>query len=225
MSFRNKRFTNVAAMGAVSGGGGGPFSLALQSSHGVASSFGTDSIDFGTLTFAPGATRTLVAIQWVSGVTTTVSSVTIGGVALAQVPRAAIVSGAGEAGADLWESTTPLSGTSGDVVVTWSGTIDFGAAVALYNLTTTTPAVSAVDAVAAGSGSSASLTIAIPSGGAAIVQANTNDGQAITFTNAILDINVGNFWFAHTTATGSVPVTSNYSGDNGSVLSVAAWGP
>jgi hypothetical protein len=208
---------------------GPSFSLTLQSSNGIASSGGSTSIDFGTLSYAAGATRTLVALQWITSTSITVSSVTIGGVALVQVPGAFVTGGAFAGGLDLWETTSSLSGSSGDVQVTYSAVVSFGAAAAVYSLVTTTPTVSAVNSISA-TGPPVSLAITVPSGGTAIVQSSTENAQAITFTNATLDVNVpisggGSFFFAHTTATGSVTVTSNYTSTSNDVMSLAAWGP
>jgi hypothetical protein len=218
--------------GAGKAGGAPAFSLTNQSSAGSTSN-ATTTIDYGTLSYGSGNTRVIVAVTWyTSGAAQTITGITIGGVALAQVSGAYVqqAPGAFSPNIDIWESTGSLAGTSGDVQVTFSAVTGFGSAVALYNLVTTTPAASAATNASTSNATSLSTTMTVPAGGGGIVVTLTGNGKLVNYTsNATLDVAVSvsgnNHNFGHTTATGALTPTGNWSPADPAVMASAAWGP
>jgi hypothetical protein len=213
--------------------GSGGFSLVYESSASSTDTTHT-TIDFGTLTYGSGCTRVVVAVSWYTGASSGISGLTIGGIALAHISGSlAVDSPSNNISSDVWESTAALTGPSGDVQVTFASAQTFVASVALYCLTTTTPTASAT--AVNGGITVTSLTapstgtITIPSGGGGLVITHTNAGKTATFTNAAVDADSTtggtNQYYAHTTATGAITVTANYSGSDAAVISVVAWGP
>jgi hypothetical protein len=211
---------------------GGNFSLVYTAGGSAGSGASATTIDYGTLNYVAGNTRVIAIIQWYPGASNTITGVTIGGVALAQVSGAYSLQSSGAPTAvDMWESTGSLAGTSGDVQVTYSAGPNFSQAVALYSLVTTTPTPSDVQVnnSTIGVTSLATPSITIPAGGRAVVGATTVSGETISFTNATLDISVSQggavFAFGHTTSTGALVITANWSPADAGVISAAAWGP
>ena len=206
------------------------FSLAYTTGGSAGATGNTATIDYGTLNYTANNTRVIAIIQWYPGASGTITGVTIGGVALAQVSGAYNAQPA--VNIDMWESTGSLAGSSGDVQVTYSAGPSFDQAVALYSLVTTTPIRSDAQAthLTTNNTSLATPSITIPGGGAAIVGATTSAGETISFTNATLDISVvpsagASFAFGHTTSTGALVITANWTPADVAVISAAAWGP
>jgi hypothetical protein len=219
---------------AAAGGGGGGFSLTYQSSIGSTDITNT-TVDYGTLSYGSGNTRVVVAIQWLQNFTTpaTITGVTVGGVSLAQVSGVYLSNGIGNSALDMWESTSSLSGTSGDVQVTYTTHACCSSVVALYNLQTTTPAASTSTSAWSGGGSHFSVSVGpytVPSSGGSIVE-SVLDGsnQTIGFTNATVDqtltVASNGYAFGHTTSTGAVTVSATWASGWSGAIAVAAWGP
>jgi hypothetical protein len=215
--------TTGAGAYAAAGGGGG-FSLAYQSSN--LSTATTTTIDYGTLTYGAGNTRVVVVIAW-RAAGGSVSGVTIGGTALTQVTSVFSSAGAPDF-SDIWVSSGPLAGSSGDVQVTFS-TAPAGPsnAVAIYNLVTSTPAVSSANHGGAVNGLSAGAALTIPASGVAVVGSAFENASYSSASNFTVDVNLGSgrYVFGHTTSTGSVTPTVNSSGNDNIAFSAAAWGP
>jgi hypothetical protein len=209
----------------VIGIGGGGFSLVFNSSALSGSPLSGFTYDYGTLAYSPGATRVIVANLWAGSGSPTITGITIGGVALAQVSGAYVTSSSN--GIDVWESTAALGGSSGDVQVTYSTALSFTSSVVIYSLTTTTPIASAA-AVATSGTTTVAQSIAVPSGGGALIISGNVNGDAATVTNGTLDVDTrpGGFhaWFGHTTSTGTVSVSATY-GSGGNSLSLVSWAP
>jgi len=215
---------------------GTAFSLTYQSSNGVNSGAST-TVDYGTLSYGSGNTRVIVLATWGQASGETISGVTIGGVALTQISGAfSTVGGSGVIGAsDIWMSTAPLAGTSGDVRITYSATPGSGiTGVALYNLQTTTPTPAHVANTTAFNSPTASTAITVPSGGAAIAITATWGfaASSVSFTagatqdaNFPLPIFSNPVLVGHTTSTGSVTVTATYNANAGAPMSLVSWGP
>jgi len=227
--FRSRKFSQVAVHHC--GPAKPSFSLTYQSSSGSMDTTHT-TVDYGALGYGSGNSRVVVAVQWVPNAGSTITGITVGGVALSQVSGAYITDPLSGYALDAWESTGPLSGSSGDVQVTYSATVGWASAVALYNLQTPTPTpATVVTNTAPGSSSSISVgPYSIPAGGGSIVMAQTGNGQpTLGFTNAVQDVLVSargnNHVFAHSTATGSVTVTANFSASDDGCISAVAWGP
>jgi hypothetical protein len=133
---------------------------------------------------------------------------------------------------DIWESTGAIAGTSGDVQVTYGSALGFNSAVAIYALTTTTPAASFSNAVAPanGSGPTTISSVAVPSGGGGIVVVFGSNKTFSSWTNAVTDVLVsagGNTHaFGHTNFTGTNSVSYAWTtGLDIIPMSIAAWGP
>lgn len=105
--------------------------------------------------------------------TRTVSSITVGGVSATYVRR--------QAGAaysvELWEAAVP-TGTTGDIVVVWSGAQNFCSigVWAVYN------AASTVTATAVSTANPLSASVTVSDGGVSIGAANASDAATATWT-------------------------------------------
>jgi len=206
--------------------GAAPFSLTFNQS---ATGGTTSVVNYGTLAYTAGATRVIVANCWIpSGAGHTITGITVGGVALAQVSGAYIEDSINGDASDIWESTAPLAGSSGAVIVTYSASLGFTSSVAVYSLTTTTPTAAAATNGTTGV-SPNSLTINVPSGGGGLVVSAMNNGAAITITNTANDTIIAgsnNANYGHTTATGaSVSVSASWSSGTTNVMSIVSWSP
>jgi hypothetical protein len=213
--------------------GGGGFDLSYQSSA-AQNATTTSPINFGTLSYAAGATRTICVVQWYDGSSPGITSLTVGGQAFSQVSGAYVNSA--DKNVDVWISNAPLSGTSGAVVVTFTSNLEWASAVALYNLTTTTVAAGTPATIAVGIAASITAGPAsIPSGGGALFATWPYDAGgaptgSITSGNATIDASPSagpgsTFYFGHTTATGSQSVTFTYSASTSGVATLVPWGP
>lgn len=182
------------------------------------------------MTYGSGNTRVIAALCW-RAASFVVTGVTIGGTALSQVPSALANVSATDF-VDMWETTAPLAGSSGDVQVTFSGApAGSHNGVALYNLVTTTPTPSANNSANGVVVTTLGTTLTIPAGGGAIVAANAENSNITSSTNFTTDFshgvggNSGQEWFGHTTTTGSVTPTVNASTTDNLVITAVAWGP
>jgi hypothetical protein len=219
-------FQNRAAIDA--GGGPPPLSPVVFQASGSSTNTSLTTLDYGTLVNSGTGNRTVLVIQFYENSTTVITGVTINGVALTQVPGAfANQARAGSTAIDVWESTSVLSG---DVQVTYSTTLNFSSAVALYSLNTTTPTVSSVGPNFTLAAPSLSSSVTVPSGGGGIVAVSTAAGQVTTgITNAAVDAVLtpggAGFTFAHTTATGATTITASWATSDDASITSAAWGP
>lgn len=205
------------------------FDLSYQSSAAVMDT-AAPAVAYGTLTYAAGATRTIAVIQWYDGSSPGIASLTVGGQSFSAVSGAYINSA--DKNVDIWISDAPLSGTSGAVSVTYNSSLEWASAVALYNLTTTTPAAGTPATVVVTLTSSISVGPAtIPSGGGALFATYPYVGGtgSIASGNAVVDASPvaggTTFYFAHTTATGSQSVTLTYGASDHGVATLVPWGP
>jgi hypothetical protein len=209
--------------------GGVTFNLSYASS--AISSANSTSITYGTLGYSAGATRTICVVQWYGGTGPSITSLTVGGQSFSQVSGAQASST--DMAASVWISNAPLSGSSGSVVVNYSPATTYYSAVALYNLTTTTPAAG-TPATITPAGPAPTITdgpITVPSGGGAVFATFAYSGATGTITsgNATIDAFVSaasaNFYFGHTTAVGSQSVTFTYSASDRGPATLVPWGP
>jgi hypothetical protein len=183
------------------------------------------------MTYGSGNTRVILEIIWVTVGSSSISGITIGGTALTHVSSTAN-NNSGNPSTDIWQSSAPLAGSSGDVQVTYNTAgPSFGQSVALYDLVTTTPTAFAGSTLASGSPSTSfGPTISVPSGGGGLLVTSTGGANTISFTNASQDAlrtpSGQKFYFAHTTATGSpVTVTETLGASDNAYASLASWGP
>lgn len=221
-----------------SAGGGVTFSAAWVS-H-AEDIVGGTTITYSALSFGVADVNRVIVVQICNRATATgatVASVTIGGISATQVSGAlADTGGAGLFATDIWQATVP-TGTSGNVVVTYTNS-STRSAVDLYRIVTATKtataAVSAQNAATAAGLTSPSITV--PVGGVAISMfGSRGPGTAndVTWTNATKDFTAIQFGAsatasaATTTASGSTTVSGAIvaSGSTAVALSVAAWGP
>jgi hypothetical protein len=205
------------------------FSLIYESS--VNSTSHTATVDYGTMTYGSGCTRVIVSIAGFGAAS--VSSISVNGVGGATVTGSTVSQGGGNFMTTVWETSSSVSGSSGDVQVTYSAAITDNSAVALYCLVTTTPTASSGQNTSTGRAASISQSITVPSGGGAVAIGAEYINGFISFTNATSDATVGTSGsqsmlanFGHLTSTGSISVTANASsGSQFMNLSLAAWGP
>lgn len=198
------------------------------------STAGSDPVTFTAQSIgtADATRKIIVAVGWSSAADQTISSMTIGGVSAAQVVATDTSSGSG--GAAIWIADVP-TGTTGDIVIDWSGSVA-RCAIAVYrvvNLTSST----ATDTDTATSASSGVISVSactIPANGFAIASVSCIDGSGGTFTWSGItedtDQNLASQSFHSTaskTATGSETPTIQATGTAGgsrSCLCAAAWG-
>ena len=232
---RSRRLIQTAIHSKGASGGGGPFALVAG---GSASSSDTThpSIDYGTVTYPPGASRIVACIQWYPPVGgDAITALTIGGAPLTQVPGAAITSTSAGVAIDVWETSASLSGSSGDVQITFAAACAYTSSVVLYGLTTTTPAVSATATQTTfgtngGGPNDYSVALNIPSGGGALFMTASRNGAVASYVNASIDadITVGgaNQYYGHATTTGVGSILrATYVTADQVAASAVAWGP
>lgn len=173
--------------GAPAAAGGTPFSI---------TEIGTASTTTGsttTLTFAsqnigtPDPTRIVVVTIGHGPNTTTVSGVTIGGVAASQATGAS-VSSTGGTNSDIWYLAVP-TGATATIAVTTLAT-ESRMVIGVYNVIGTGSGFStANNSFVSTGGTSLSTTVTVPAGGGAIVNMIThNTGITITPTNYTADV-------------------------------------
>jgi hypothetical protein len=230
-----KACSRMALMGVEScGSSGGSFSLTYESQAIVSTAAST--IDFGTLTYGSGCTRVVIALTGLNfSSPLQATSVTVNGVSATAVSGA--YAAPQDSFTDVWETNSSVSGSSGDVSVTYNESSQpFGSpgmSVALYCLVTAHPTAtsSANNVIDTGSGAtSISATITVPSGGAAVgvgLSENCRASPAASWTSFTTD-GTPNVCLAnrHSTTAGSnspsfnIGATADYMS-----LSLAAWGP
>lgn len=156
----------------------------------------------------------------------TISGVTIGGVSATRV-TSAFQNDAGLVTSDIWYATG-VSGTSGDVVITFSGNIETGACGTYRIVTGTTTPTFGGGAVNSGASISTSLTVPASGFGIAVAGNRQLAVSDIVWTNAVSDWNQNDatnqrsFAGAHATLSNTITATPALSANN--AISVAAWG-
>lgn len=161
---------------------------------------------------------------------TTVSSVTIGGIAATQGASCAVQVSNNTLSADIWYLAVP-TGTTSTIVVTVNNTI-VRETIGIWSVVGTSSAFSACNTAQSTSASTLSASVSTPSGGGAIAVGN-NDGtpSSVTMTNLTSDFSgplAGNQWpggghdASHSGST-SYGMTWNTGGD--AILSVGAFSP
>lgn len=212
--------------------GGSSFALAFTD-HKEDASGGTPVTYTGILFGATDASRVVaVAISWrASNDTDTITGVTIGGVSATQVSGAYANGAGGILLADIWYATG-VSGTSGDVVVTYSATSSRSSVAAYRIITgTPTPTNSAKNAGQPFGTATLSANLTVPASGAGFaIFGNRNQSTNTTWTNATRDytVNIGTnlAGFSSATVAATNIVTANPGdGANGAAISMASWGP
>lgn len=203
------------------GGDGGPVTYNKGGAH---------------LSFGAADANRVIAVGFVSRIASDeVPTVTIGGVSATQVTGTA-VNPSGAFKSSIWYAAVP-TGTSGDVVISW--TVEhFRSGIDVYRIITTTAAPTDGKNGSNSSGTSVSLgsSITVPSGGAAISIAGFRQPEVVTdigWTNATgdhSDIQIGTFstvGSAKSSSAGATAITAAISGATAGecVLSSAAWGP
>lgn len=206
---------------------GAAFSL-VNSSSATSASNATTTISYGTLAYSGTATRVIVAIAYSTGVVSqTVTAVSVNGVSFTQVSGCYVQQGTSFGTAvDIWIGTP--GGSSGAVSVTYSAVTSQGSSVALYSLTTTTPAVAGQTNASSGFASSLGNTLNIPSGGGAIAIVETQNGSVLnSITNGAIDATPNALTnFGHSTVTGAGSVlTANLAASDVVAMCSASWGP
>lgn len=209
----------------------GAFDLTYQDAK--TSAAGATPLTYSGYTLASGATRTIAVLLFQGGVTPGIASMTINGVACTQI-AGALANAGGDQSADMWISNSAVTGGTIDVVVTYNSATSYHSAVALYNVTTATPAFNAADS-SINTSSSPSITVGpinIPTGGQAVFGAYEYFGATATITsgNATYDATPASggitFYFGRTTTTGaSVSVTLTYSANDLGPATFVSWGP
>jgi hypothetical protein len=215
------------------GGGGGGFALAWQST--ATSNANTATINYGTMTWQSGQYLVMGLAFIANNPASTVSSVTVDGISLAQISGALETRGAFGPVADMWISPSPMVHSAGNVSVTYSASPNsFGvaAAVAVYSLSTTTPAAASAGGAVFNSGTNPFTfsTLAVPSGGGAIVIVATDSGTFSSWTGAASDSSPTpgagiSPNFGHTTATGTNTISATWTANASGVITGVAWGP
>lgn len=209
------------------GGSVTPATLTYESISSIAANGATTN--FGTMTYGSGCTRVIIAMVNYSAGSNQATAVIVNGISASAV-SGAFLNGAVNLNGDIWITNSSVSGSSGVVSVTWTGTTAFGATAALYCLTTTTATRSDVQTINQ-LVSPPSVTLSVPTNGVGVALYTQEVNNPLTsWTGATQDAtaNAGGaaleLYVAHTTATGSVPITAN-SSTNGGMLVAASWGP
>jgi hypothetical protein len=210
---------------------GGSFALTFGQAASHTGNTGT-TYQYGTLSYPSGATRLVLAFTTIVGSPDTISAASIGGNALTHVSSTFASYGAFGNVVDIWMSSAPIAGSSGAVEVVIDGEALVTSAVAIYGVTTTTPAVSYSASATPGNGTGPNTltNVSVPSGGGGIVVANANDKTFDSWTNALNDALLTSggrtYAFAHTTGSGTFNVDFAWTGGAEQVpLAVATWGP
>jgi hypothetical protein len=205
------------------------FALSYQSSAATTST--VSPVDYGSLAYAAGATRTVCVVQWHDGTAPGISGINVGGVSFTQVTGAYAITA--DANVDVWISNSPLPAGPGSVTLTYLSKIDWSSAVALYNLTTTNP-TAGTPAIGTRAGAFPTITagpVSIPVSGGAIFATFPYSGTtaSVSSGNAVIDASPAAggklFYFGHTTATGSQSVTLTYGVNDGGIMTLVPWGP
>jgi hypothetical protein len=213
-------------------GGGGVAEISLVD-NAIDSGSATTYTFSGKTLGAAASDRIIVVGTFSTNAVKTVSAVTIGGVSAAQVVAA--TNSGGEQCA-LWQAAVP-TGTTGDIVVTWSGA-EVGCGIGVWRIVGATSAAHASSGVSGAS--PLSSTLDIPANGVAIAYsgaASSNRTAAWTGltegfdANGVEDgVNSGN----HTGASGAfatlqtgltIQMTLSGTSIRNPVLTMASWAP
>lgn len=165
------------------GGGGGPVAI-TQTDH------GESATDSNTYTFTARALgtaqadrRIIVALSMrVAGTTTTVSSVTVAGISATQVVSSPNNGGGNTTLAELWVAAVP-TGTTGDVVITFSATV-LRCGSNVWRMVGSASSTASATGTSTADPGTANLTI--PANGAAVgfaVADFAGSGQGVNWTN------------------------------------------
>lgn len=160
--------------------------------------------------------------------TVTVSALTVGGIAGTLVGRQA----GGAYTVEIWEAAVP-TGTTADIVVTWSGAQSFCSCgiYAMYG------AAAAYSAVAMSTAAPLSAAVAVPFGGASIAIGHTADAATATWTELTEDFDeredpvtfaarMSGASKAYGMAGGSSPtVECAWTASTGPAMVLASWAP
>lgn len=216
----------VPTTGAGLSGPANGFSLTYEAS-GQSSTTGTTTISYGTLTWGSSCNAVVAAVQWYNTAKTDTVALTIGGSSASVISNTTTSPANGGITVSLLELTSP-SGSSGAVSATFSENVTYTSSVALYCLVSAATTVSSSNSVSSsGAVASQTLAITIPSGGAALVAGASEDGFAITWTNATQDVAIttGGVYESYAHANASATVTSTPSSNDTLTISYASFGP
>ena len=178
---------------------------------------GASTIDYGTQTYGSACTRVVLVIVW-NGSTfgDSVSSVTLNTVSASEVSGTGTSADGFNAQSDIWETNSSVSGSSGDLSVTYSaatGSSGNHSYVGIYCLVTTTPTAHDGEIATSGGAQNVSHSLAIPSGGGGVAGlGNQNGGRYDRWTNVAQDYTlqpagIGS-GIGHTTGTGTETITA-----------------
>jgi hypothetical protein len=214
--------------------GGGSFSLTYQLSNFLSANAVTTQ-DFGTLTYGSDCTRVVIAVGAYVGTSASATAVPVNGVSASAVAGTLSNGAAGNMFTQIWETNSALSGSSGDVQVTYSassqtvGNVFNG--VALYCLTTTTPTAHNGEVASNIFGATVNQNVSVPTGRVAIGIVNGPSSAFAsggTWTNLSQDAynsSGTSIVTGHTASAGTVSVTATGTGTSGMELSLASGGP
>jgi hypothetical protein len=209
------------------------FSLTYAASNIINNPGSSATVDYGTLTYGSGCSRVIVGVAAVTNSTAfnPVNSISINGVGGSAVSGAAASLNGGQQYSDIWITSSAVSGSSGDVQITYSGTAaGFGiSAVFLYCLVTTTPTAFAGANTTGNNTTTATTPLSVPSGGGGIViLADITNSSISSWSDAAQDARLtanGGAGSAHTTSNGSLTVGLTFSSNDVFAVSAASWGP
>jgi hypothetical protein len=159
----------------------------------------------------------------------TLNTVTINGVSAAKAVGV-LLGGSGNMISEIWYAENP-SGTTADVVLTFSAATSGAWEVALFEVNGATTIPTDTDSASSGTASSLSISaLTIPANGVAIIASgNAGDTVAITWTNATeyTDTNITEIRAssAYTSTSGTPTITCDGSDGNPYTIAGAAWGP
>lgn len=227
---RGRRLIQHAIFGSAGGGSSG-FSINFGAMSHLTDTTHT-TVDYGTTAYPSGATRLVIAIAWIPAATNTITAVNIvgSGVTFTQISGAYVTTTGAVQSADMWISSGPVSGSSGDIQVTYTGVCGWESAVSTFGVHTTTPAPGTASHASNADGTTVTSTLNIPTGGGAIVIAAAGNAHTATFTNTLTpdgnDTASGGGYFMRTNTTGaSVSVVGTWSAADSLVITAVPWGP
>ena len=191
------------------------------------------TVDYGTTNYPAGATRIVIAIAWIPFATNTITAVNIvgSGATFTQIPGAYVTATGAVQSVDMWISSGPVSGSSGDVQVTYTGHCAWESAISTYGVTTTTPTPGTAGTGFSNSNASntTSASITVSTGGGAIVVAASGNAHTATFTNTLTpdgnDTASGGGYFLRANATGSFNIVGTWSANDTLAISAVPWAP
>lgn len=220
-------FQNRAALDPAPGG-----TFSLTAGTNIGSAVAATAVTYTGVTWGSGCNAVVFVVYWYNTNTAdTITGITaVGAGTVVQVPSAKDASNSGGQSIDVWQITGPTA-TSASLVVTYSATTTFNSNVTPYCLVSGNTAAGTAVHNTALANCNAGFTVnpTVPAGGQAVVGSGSVSGQVINFTNATSDgVYTGggtqDRW-GHTTATGSVTVTSTSAGADSCTLVAVPYGP